>query len=46
MTPAAGAVAKPVDAVPTDDNAKPLSATPPDSFRLVMRDVSCVLFRG
>jgi hypothetical protein len=30
--------------VPTDDNAKPLSATPPNSFRRVMRDVPEVLY--
>jgi hypothetical protein len=40
VRPAAGAVAKLV-AVSTDDNdnAKPLSAALPNSFRIVMRDV-------
>ena len=39
MRLAAGAAAKLIDAVPTDDNTKPLSATPPKRLRLVMRDV-------
>jgi hypothetical protein len=41
VRPPAGSAAKLADAttVPTDDSAKPLIATAPNSFRLVMRDV-------
>jgi len=39
VRPTAGAKLVAAATVPTDDNAKPLSAAPPNSFRLVMRDV-------